>query len=516
MYKMNSKKLMLVLSAIFFISSKAGFAGALESKKEDGLNVLAKSEVYDTNFPKEAADSSNKYSPYLQVGGTRFFNVGDANKAMGLDFFIPLWQSPANLVFTDIRFYDRNGKPFEGNLHLGYRHLDEENQHLYGVYAAFDRKRTDVGSYFSQLTLGAECWLDRFFIGGNFYQPIGSSSRYLETGKFGLEQDKADKSVWVTKDGQHEKAMGGVDAEVGYEIIDGLACYVGGYYFGRSDVSTSYGPKARMTYDWFFNKGKHALGIFDKIGLETGVQHDKPRGTTWYLSANLRIGLPNKNAGLQGVARHMVDLVRRDVDIVTRKTKEKSVRVEEAEDVVDENGVRIAGVREIDVSRKCSGKNCYYADHKKRTLNRIKYDVASGKPKPQVGPTPPPVVPPVIKIETPKPDPVIVPPTEPVKPAPAPIPEPVIPQPPILEPVVANGKFVKKVKATIRAIEKVEVRLGEKVLTEDDYNSGKIKDEGEAEVIYNILKAKLKKAQGDAASMQVNQAVENEMNNQDY
>ncbi|MBU0744122.1 MAG: hypothetical protein KKE11_01965, partial [Gammaproteobacteria bacterium] len=65
--------------------------------------------------------------------------------------------------------------------------------------------------------------------------------------------------------------------------------------------------------------GKKILGIFDKLGLEAGVQRDKPRGTTWYLSANFRIGaMPGKNSDLDGVARHMVDLVRRDVDLVSQ------------------------------------------------------------------------------------------------------------------------------------------------------------------------------------------------------
>ncbi|EKE01812.1 MAG: hypothetical protein ACD_21C00049G0002 [uncultured bacterium] len=112
--------------------------------------------------------------------------------------------------------------------------------------------------------------------------------------------------------------MPGVDAEVGYELRDGLVGYVGGYYFGANNVSTVCGPRARVTYDWSLASGRRILGVFDKVGLEAGVQNDKPRGTIAYLSANVRVGwLPQKHEVLQGVSRHMVDPVRRDIDIVS-------------------------------------------------------------------------------------------------------------------------------------------------------------------------------------------------------
>lgn len=316
------RKLVLIFLVIFFITSQVGFAGALD-KKDDYISSLTKSKEY--HHEKTAIDSVDYlYLPYLQAGGTRFFNVGNSNKALGLDFFIPLWQTPANLVFTDIRYYDRTGKPFEGNIHLGYRHLSPDNQNLYGVYGAFDRKRTESGNYFSQLTFGVECWLERLFIGGNFYQPIGGTTKFIGANETTAKPDKVAKTALLISNRQYEKALRGVDAEIGYEIINGLTGYAGGYYFKDKETNTIYGPKARLVYDWSLDNGKRILGIFDKVGLEVGVQKDKPRGTTGYLSANLRIGLmPNKNGGLQGAARHMVDLVRRDVDVVSTKYERK-------------------------------------------------------------------------------------------------------------------------------------------------------------------------------------------------
>ncbi|HBC71971.1 MAG TPA: hypothetical protein DCZ38_04255, partial [Coxiellaceae bacterium] len=276
------------------------------------------------NVKRRADDSGNKYLPYLQVGGTRFFN-GQSSVAAGIDLFVPILQSPNKLVFTDVRFYDRTGKSFEGNIHLGYRQLLEK-ENLYGVYGAFDRKRSEFGNYFNQMTFGAEFWHKNLFVGGNFYQPVGSKSKLTNLSQ-SAELDRVFNNIWITTNKQYEKAMAGGDIEVGYEFVKGLIGYVGGYYFQAKDTNTICGPKARLSYDYYLENGKRILEIFDKLGLETGVQRDLPRGTTWYLSVNFRVGLlPNKHANLQGVARHMVDLVRRDVDIVSKETTAEKER----------------------------------------------------------------------------------------------------------------------------------------------------------------------------------------------
>ena len=340
------RKRSLILAALFFIISQSGFAGALDISKNNnnsdapGLFVLSKSKqdnLRENNAADNAArekarleqegdNSVNSYQPYLQVGGTRFFNVR-SKAAAGFDFFIPLWQSPSELVFSDIRFYDRSGKPFEGNLHLGYRHLSPDSENLYGIYGAFDRKRSELGNYFNQLTFGAEFWHKNLFIGGNYYQPIGSKSKSISNQESASLRDAGPvyKNIWITESQQDEKAMRGADAEVGYEFIRGLTGYVGGYYFKAKNTPTVFGPKAKLSYDWSLDNGKRILGIFDKFGLEAGIQKDKPRGTTGYISANFRVGLlTDKQSNLQGVARHMIDLVQRDVDVVSGKVVTES------------------------------------------------------------------------------------------------------------------------------------------------------------------------------------------------
>ncbi len=276
----------------------------------------------------EKYSSSAEYLPYVQVGGARFFNTRSFDSsALGIDLFLPIWQTPTQLVFTDVSFYDRTGKPFEGNVHLGYRHLLPEKQQLYGIYAAFDRKRTQRGNYFNQLTFGAECWLDKIFLGGNFYQPIGNKSKLSSIDSGGIYNQEWNNFM-LTKNKKYENVMQGVDAEIGYEFIKGLVGYVGGYYFRAQDVATVYGPKAELTCDLSLDNGKRVLWVFDKVGLEVGVQHDKVRGTTTYFSVNFKVGLSrDKQSNLQGVARHMIDLVRRDVDVVVGEAVKKETKI---------------------------------------------------------------------------------------------------------------------------------------------------------------------------------------------
>ena len=280
--------------------------------------------------------SENSYQPYVQVGGTRFFNVHESKAAATADLFVPLWQEGlADLIFTDLRINDRSGTPFEGNIHLGYRHLFLESQESLGFYGAFDRKRTQFSNYFNQLTIGGEYWIKDWFIGANYYQPIGNTEKPLNrivTSITPFVADQAIMGVNLTS----EKAMPGADTEVGYEFVEGLVGYVGGYYFGANNAATVYGPRARLSYDWSLSNGRRILGIFDKVGLEAGIQRDKPRGVTGYLSANVRIGwLLNKKSALRGVSRHMIDPIRRDIDVVSGGVTKQESKALSSEDLLN-------------------------------------------------------------------------------------------------------------------------------------------------------------------------------------
>lgn len=329
MKKTNKRKFAFILSAFFIASNGVTFAEtASDIRNTSGApNLLGKKEHMLKKFKAESSKimpnekaviktERNSYQPYIQLGGTRFFHIEESKAATTADLFVPLWQNDtSDLVFTDLRINDRTGSPFEGNIHLGYRHLFEESQQAFGIYGAWDRKKTQFKNYFNQLTVGGEYWIKNWFIGANYYQPIGNTKKSLSSIVTDITTSEAGLSI--INNVSYEKAMPGTDAEVGYEFIEGLMGYAGGYYFASSGAATVYGPRARLSYDWSPAHGR-ILGIFDKVGLEAGVQRDKPRGVTGYLSVNVRIGwLLDKKSELKGLSRHMIDPVRRDIDVVS-------------------------------------------------------------------------------------------------------------------------------------------------------------------------------------------------------
>ncbi len=358
---MNKKKLLLWLLFLIF------------------LCIAKNSSIY---AGQTFIDNKSNYLPYLQIGGTRFFNTDISNYATSVDLFLPIWQQLTNLLFIDGRFYDRSSKPFEGNLHLGYRHFLPEQQQIYGIYGAFDRKRTSLGNYFNQLTIGGELWWNSLFLGGNFYQPIGTVAKLTGvTESVDLKQVSSNiYNIWITDNKKYEKAMGGVDFEIGYEFVKGLTGYVGGYYFNSSDTDNIVGPKAKLTYDWSLKNGKRVCGLFDKLGLETGINIDNPRGTLWYLSANLRIGLlPSRDINLQDVSRHMVDLVRRDVDIIVNQASKKTSSADDSIIILNNDPQQI-----LDVIEQKDGPNIIFINSSNEDNSTLEINIKdNGHPTPQ-------------------------------------------------------------------------------------------------------------------------------------
>ena len=302
---------------VFFIISITALANNLDVSL--GSNKLASPLIFQVG---------KRYHTYLEVGASKYFNQS-SSAAMVYDLFIPLWQREDRLLFSDLRIFDRSGSQFEGNAYLGYRYLDEANRRIFGIYGAYDRKLTRRHNYFSQLTLGIEYWQDRFFLGSNIYRPVGTTARkiILESSADSVELYVSKRILSIQERLQYkdEKAAGGVDAEFGYEVLDNLVIYGGGYYFAGDNVKTAAGPKLRVTYDYTgngINIRKGLLGgILHGVGLEVGIQHDQIRGVNGYLGIKLKFGMSdNNNCHLNRFIRHMVDLVRRDHDIVTLDT----------------------------------------------------------------------------------------------------------------------------------------------------------------------------------------------------
>jgi len=82
---------------------------------------------------------------------------GDARSANLIEGFFPLYQQPLNtLSFADIRLYNPNGRPIEINLDVGLRQLYHQNKRLFGLYAGYDRYRSNTKNYYNQANAGID------------------------------------------------------------------------------------------------------------------------------------------------------------------------------------------------------------------------------------------------------------------------------------------------------------------------------------------------------------------------
>ncbi len=280
--------------------------------------------------------------PHLDIGGD-YFNSdprwrGEAN------LFMPFNKGGYQLFYGDIRGYKKSGPQLEGNFSIGYRrlfrtHFSQDYNYAYnskwkaywdsgwnmfGAYLGYDMLRSQAENWFNQVSGGFEYWHERFFIGANGYLPFIDTTQEDEganvafgTHPAGSNDPNSNVYGHILYAKGRESALPGVDGEVGYNVFGGLNIFAGGYFFHRSSVPTVWGPKATVEYNFYPRPYHRILGLFSRITLDSEVKHDKPRGTTWYTGARFTVNLSHKSdPGLSGVARHMIDPIRRDMDVV--------------------------------------------------------------------------------------------------------------------------------------------------------------------------------------------------------
>lgn len=263
-------------------------------------------------------ESDFQYGPHVDLAGYGFYPAPHA--AALLELFIPLYQNPTCLFYTDIRALDKSGPAFEANLGLGIRWLNATRQHMYGVYSFYDLKRSSQRNCFNQLMVGSEVWLNTWFLGLNAYLPVGKS-KFTDNENIEVQLLPSGNYQNIVYRYGREAAYPGIDLEVGYEWIRGLTFYTGGYYYARSSFPTIVGPLGRLRYIYEPPRNSRFLKALDSITLETQVQYDRPRGTTWYggLRFSWNLGCTNSSS-LSRVARHMIEPPLRDIDVVSQSS----------------------------------------------------------------------------------------------------------------------------------------------------------------------------------------------------
>ncbi len=253
-------------------------------------------------------EKENKYQSYFEIGaGGVDYSDQNAEMISSIEFFSPIFvPSESEIFFTDLKVFDKSGSEFIGSAQFGYRRLlSHENNlnQMLGVSASFSRMRSKHREYFNQVAFGGEYWLNDWFVGGNFYLPIGTKRKiFEETSTYGL----------------YEEAVRGGDAEIGYAITNNLIGYIGGLYFSNSGIDAIKGVSARLEYLFYRSSERRFLGIFDNAKLVAGVKKIIANGTVGFIELKLGIGLgPCPRVNLSAFESHMVDMIRRTPQIVT-------------------------------------------------------------------------------------------------------------------------------------------------------------------------------------------------------
>jgi len=244
---------------------------------------------------------------------------GDSRSANLIEGIIPLGKFPIRrLWFVDLRYYNPNGGAAEINIDLGFRGLFHQQTRLFGLYTGYDHYRSSTGRHFNQVHVGSELWLNRFFLGVNGYLPLGTKVYDNNAVNLAyLSSTSTTNQFNIIAEQGKERVLPGADAEIGVDMTHGLTVYAGGYYFDHADAHSVLGPKLRATYTFYRSSVSRLFSLFDRIRLEGLVSHDSVRGTTWLAGLRFTFGIGSDHPNpTTGVARHMVDPIRRDLNVI--------------------------------------------------------------------------------------------------------------------------------------------------------------------------------------------------------
>lgn len=312
----------------------ARFLGFLMQRNRVRHALLAATAL-GTLVAAEAKAEDDKWGAWIDAGG----KIGNKRDIGETDIFLPLAQDDHRLLFADLRGILDDQNQREGNFGLGYREMLDNGWNL-GGYGFFDRRRSGVGHYFSQATLGLEALGPDFDARINGYLPLGTRE-YEVAGS--TRVDITGTSIRMSN--SYERAYHGGDAELGWRVplfaAEGdteLRLYGGGYWFDAPASEKVAGPRLRMELR-LYELTDDLPG--SRLTFSGELQHDEPRGTQEFLGLKIRLPLQPEIAShrLTPQERRMADPVVRDVDIVTQQAK-----VAEA---VQMDGQTIASVKQL-------------------------------------------------------------------------------------------------------------------------------------------------------------------------
>jgi hypothetical protein len=279
-------------------------------------------------LPVDEAAAKGKWQPWLAHEG----QFGSYHQGQ-LDIFVPLVQDPRTMIFLDAVGLFNSDDEQQGSIGLGYRTILNHDW-IVGINGYFDVFDSQYGNTFYQGGVGLEALTEDFDVrlNGHFPEdgpgPVPGAQVFIDGNDFGIIS-------------YHERAMQGVEGEVGWKIPlfphpnRDIRLFAGGFYYWANNVDTIAGPKGRIElrlYDIDF------LTVGSRVTLGAEMSHDDVRGFQGFGSIEMRIPLAAITGGgqkLTGLDRRMTDRVVRDKVITGIGYYQEPVFVNNGDAIVD-------------------------------------------------------------------------------------------------------------------------------------------------------------------------------------
>ena len=116
-------------------------------------------------------------APPLKARVEAGMKLGSERSVVMTEVWAPLRQWGDGVLYVDARFMGDDADNREGNFGVGWRQMRDERT-VVGLHGWVDRRRTDRGSDFTQVTLGGEVLGEQLDVRVNGYAPLSSEKKY--------------------------------------------------------------------------------------------------------------------------------------------------------------------------------------------------------------------------------------------------------------------------------------------------------------------------------------------------
>lgn len=249
------------------------------------------------------------------------WRYGDERSILMTEFWVPLAQDNERVIYGDLRMMGDDYDNREGNIGLGYRQITSLpvlGEGVIGATGWLDKRKTQRGSTFHQVTAGAEWLGESFDLRLNGYIPLSNEKTYTIPNADPQGPALSGTGIVVDTDGTLvEEPQHGFDIELGFELgqrfdfvknhTDSLRLYGGGYYFDGDNTDRVLGWRTRLAAD-----------ITENVQIGTRFQRDDVRGSQGFLEATFRFPIGHKKSYRhEGLRARLDESPERDIDIVT-------------------------------------------------------------------------------------------------------------------------------------------------------------------------------------------------------